>query len=63
MADYTNYNQGSGNKGAIAAICILALLIVGIFVLAANAPPVQDGAVSSDPASATQTAPASAGSD
>jgi hypothetical protein len=55
MADYTNYNQGSGNKGAIAAIAVLALFIIGIFVLAANAPPAQDGAVSSDPATAIES--------
>lgn len=57
MADYTNYNQGSGNKGALAAIGVLVLLIIGIFVLAANAPPASTNGVSGDPTAATEAQP------
>jgi hypothetical protein len=57
MADYTNYNHSSSNKGPILALLALAALVIGIFVLAANAPVVQEGAVSGD-AVAIETAPA-----
>jgi hypothetical protein len=56
MADYTNYNHGSSNKGAIAALGVLAVLIIGILVLAANAPPVQEGAIPSDTGAAPAVA-------
>lgn len=55
MADYSNYNQSAGGKGPIVAICVLAALIIGLLYLGVNAPRVQDGAVSLDPASASST--------
>ena len=57
MADYTNYNHGSSSKGTIIALCILAVFIVGILVVAASAPPVETGVVSGNPAAATEAEP------
>ncbi len=57
MADYTNYNQSTGGKGLIVAICILALFIMGLIYLGANAPRV-DGGVPIEPTPSLETAPA-----
>jgi hypothetical protein len=57
MADYTNYNQNTGSKGLIVAICILAVFIMGLIFLGANAPRV-DGGVAIEPVPSLETAPA-----
>ena len=58
MADYTDYNEGNGNKGIIVALVLLAAIIGGLIWIGANAPVASEGAVSLDPAGAVETAPA-----
>ena len=58
MADYTDYNPSTGNKGVIVALVLLTALIVGLIWIGINAPGVVEGQDAIAPATGVETAPA-----